>query len=329
MLGATSSSRPVGLVERVELAEHLATPRKPSTPPTSAPVTREPTAAVDAGRRALLLGELVDDRRRAAVAKRVGVGLHPAGPVDDQHRRGVRRAATSPVNSRTSPVERLASVAELRDDGVRLGPGDARGRRRRAGSRRVTARSQSTMSDALMRRPTDSPYRAVATGEGGGGVVEGVAGGHGLRAARPGRRSATNTIDVPSWSVAMPASALVPGQRAGLGPDRPAGRPEWRPSNRYASDPVNPATGSPVSTGRSSGWSSAAGRPQHGEQGVRGQPVVTRQPAAVVPRAAPPTGTPSSVRAWRTPATPPANDPWPDGGQRRPGGRAPRPPRCR
>ena len=103
----------VGGVERVELAEHLRGEEAEHAADLGA---GEPGAdrGGEPGRR-LLLGQLVDDRREQG-RERVGVRLHPGGPVDDQDRRGVV-AGDQPGELADQPGRAVRARAQLLDDG--------------------------------------------------------------------------------------------------------------------------------------------------------------------------------------------------------------------
>ena len=121
MLGATSSSRPAGSWNGSNWPSTFV-PRKPSISPTSAPVTREPTAA-----------ETPDG------VPFFSVTLSKSGPIRTEKLDALawiqpRRSTTStgavpsgasrPVNSRTSGVERVGVLAKLDDRRAGLLGGD-------------------------------------------------------------------------------------------------------------------------------------------------------------------------------------------------------------
>ena len=107
----------------------------------------------------------------------------------------------------------------------------------------------------------------------------------------------------------MPARLLVPRRVPVLARTCPRAAGVVS-AKRYSSDPVKPATGSPVSTGRSVGWSADAAALSTPSR-VSGGSTLSRDSPLPSYQSAPPTGTSSSVRACRTPVTPPSNDPSP------------------
>ena len=141
MLGATSSSRPSGAWNGSNCPSTLE-PRNPSTPPTSAPVILEPIAAVTpvGGFFSVSLSTIGVSR----VAKASALACtHPARSTTSTGAEWSR--AVSPVNSRTSPVERSAparssATAALASPALTDGPSPA------MREPMETARSQSTIS---------------------------------------------------------------------------------------------------------------------------------------------------------------------------------------
>ena len=160
MLGATSSSRPDGSKNGSNWPSTLPA-RKPSSAPTSAPVTREPTARASPVGRALLRGELLDDRPEDR-GEPVRVGLDPARPVDDQDRGGAV-VGDQAGELADQPGRPVGARAQLGDGGGGVLAADA-GPSPAIREPSVTARSQSTRP-GLMRSPRP-----------GGGATGGSAG---------------------------------------------------------------------------------------------------------------------------------------------------------
>ena len=179
-------------VERVELAEHLA--GEEAEQPADLGAGDPGADRVGEPATARFLPDAACRRSGAStVAKPSAFAC--TQPARSTTRTGaVRSAASSPVKSRTSPVERFAPVAELGDRRGGLGAGDLAGRRRRSGSPSDTARSQSTIPApgcevmrATVPAPPGLPQRAAAGGERAGGARRG-------RPARPGCRAASISV---------------------------------------------------------------------------------------------------------------------------------------
>ena len=191
------------VVERVELAEHLAA-EEPEHGADLGPGDARADGLADAGGRALLLGHLRHEGREQDV-EALGVGADPAGPVHDVQR--CRRVGDRQPGVLTDQAGRLRGVlAQLRDHRVGLRAADLG-----TGTRQARAdRDRELPVDHLRgrhgcepteqwqprprsRRPRRAPPAAVRERPGSG------------------TRSAisTNAAVVPSRSVTSPARALV------------------------------------------------------------------------------------------------------------------------
>ena len=128
MLGATSSSRPP--VPKTSYWPSTREDRKASSPPAWTPVAREPIAVASGPGRAPCFSASastsgVEQRRHAA-----GVGVDPAGPVDDGDLgRGPPGAGRRPVSSSTWRDRDGGRLVQLADDGGGLLAGRLRARR--------------------------------------------------------------------------------------------------------------------------------------------------------------------------------------------------------
>ena len=122
MFGATSSSRPSGSWNGSNWPSTLP-PRNPSRPPTSAPVTWEPTAGVIplAASSSVSLSTTGPEQGREPVRVR----LHPPGPVDHEHRRGVLGGG-QPGELAHQAGRAVRTRAELGDHGRGLVAADRR-----------------------------------------------------------------------------------------------------------------------------------------------------------------------------------------------------------
>ena len=140
MLGATSSSRPYGSWNGSNCPSTLLL-RKPSIRPTSAPVTRVPTASANADGGPFFSMSLSTTGLRSLAKPSA---LARSQPLRSTTSTGaVPASVCSPVNSRTSGVERVApsrssTTAAAASSGDTSGPGPA------TRVPTVTAKSQST-----------------------------------------------------------------------------------------------------------------------------------------------------------------------------------------
>ena len=176
MLGATSSSRPP--VPKISYWPSTREERKASSPPAWTPVAREPMAvASGAGAAVLLLGQRLDQRveQRGHAA---GVGVDPAGPVDDGDlghrsagggRRPVSASTCATATAAASCSSRTTAAASSRvvaGPGAHQPAGGASGEvpvdHRGGAAHRLTVRG-----GAVARRSA-----AAAAGQRGGDVVE-------------------------------------------------------------------------------------------------------------------------------------------------------------
>ena len=209
-------------------------------PPACTPVAREPIAvASGAGAGVLLLGQRVDERveQRGHAA---GVGVDPAGPVDDDdlgHGPPGPGSAGQPLHVRDGDGGRLVQVA---DDAGRVLP-------RRRGPRLISlravrpARSQSTIEEALLIASRYAGQRggrprrasaAAAAGQRGGDVVQRALGGD--LAAEPSATTA-KASSRPSVVTTVPARACTPSSVPVLARTVPGAAPASPRSNSVPS----------------------------------------------------------------------------------------------
>jgi hypothetical protein len=293
-------------VERVELPEHLAAEEAQHGTDLGA-VTREPTALVSPLGGPFLAVTLstkgVSNRSKLSVLARIQPGRSTT-------RSGACGVGRRPARCTRGPglVERAGVLAELGDHGVGLRPADLGAG---AGEPRGHTDGDLPVDHVCCRHAPNLPtgaYRAVATAEGGRRSVERALRGEGLEEPHPvghqheghggavevggdARPGCSYPAGCPSWRGRAAGRGRGVGeavlQRSGEARDRQSG--EHGTQRRLVGDAAT------LSTPR---------RVAGGSRLSRDSPLPSYQTAS-------PTGTSSSVRASRTPSTPPWNDPSP------------------